>query len=64
MVAKYFAPLLLKGRGAFGAQSSDKSKQHNAILVNMSAKVGSISDNGKKKLAPAADGMGAAAEPA
>ncbi|KAM4033026.1 C-signal-like [Anomaloglossus baeobatrachus] len=46
LMAKYFSPLLLKGRGAFGEQPSDKSKQHNAILVNMSAKVGSISDNG------------------
>ncbi|XP_069836461.1 C-signal-like [Dendropsophus ebraccatus] len=46
LMAKYFSPLLLQGRGAFGVQSSDKSKQHNAILVNMSAKVGSISDNG------------------
>ncbi|XP_075697329.1 uncharacterized protein LOC142662926 [Rhinoderma darwinii] len=46
MMAKYFSPLLMKGRGAFGAQSSDESKRHNAILVNMSAKVGSISDNG------------------
>ncbi|XP_071986214.1 uncharacterized protein [Engystomops pustulosus] len=45
LMAKYFSPLLLNGRGAFGAQSSDKSKQHNAVLVNMSAKVGSISDN-------------------
>ncbi|XP_056386109.1 1-hydroxy-2-glutathionyl-2-methyl-3-butene dehydrogenase-like isoform X2 [Hyla sarda] len=46
LMAKYFSPLLLKGRGAFGAQSSDRSKQHNGIIVNMSAKVGSISDNG------------------
>ncbi|KAM3913460.1 uncharacterized protein RB166_018757 [Leptodactylus fuscus] len=46
LMAKYFSPLLLKGKGAFGAQSSDKSKQHNAVLVNMSAKVGSITDNG------------------
>ncbi|XP_077310322.1 C-signal-like [Lithobates pipiens] len=46
LMAKYFAPLLLKGTGTFGAQSTDKSKQHSAILINMSAKVGSITDNG------------------
>ncbi|CAH2322125.1 Hypothetical predicted protein [Pelobates cultripes] len=45
MMAKYFAPLLLRGTGAFGAEASDKSRQHRAILVNMSAKVGSIEDN-------------------
>ncbi|XP_075468978.1 C-signal-like [Ascaphus truei] len=45
MMAKYFAPLLMKGTGAFGAQCSDKSRQHSAILVNMTAKVGSIGDN-------------------
>ncbi|XP_072280489.1 C-signal-like [Pyxicephalus adspersus] len=46
LMAKYFAPLLLKGTGAFGLQSSDRSNQHSAILINMSAKVGSITDNG------------------
>ncbi|CAI9543236.1 unnamed protein product, partial [Staurois parvus] len=46
LMAKHFAPLLLKGTGAFGAQSNDRSKQHSAILINMSAKVGSIADNG------------------
>ncbi|XP_053558962.1 C-factor [Bombina bombina] len=45
LVAKYFSPLLIKGTGAFGALSSDTSKHHSGILVNMSAKVGSISDN-------------------
>uniref|UniRef100_A0A8C5MYR6 Uncharacterized protein n=1 Tax=Leptobrachium leishanense TaxID=445787 RepID=A0A8C5MYR6_9ANUR len=45
MMAKHFAPLLLKGTGSFGAEATDKSKQHRAILVNMSAKVGSIGDN-------------------
>ncbi|KAM4703625.1 C-signal-like [Rhinophrynus dorsalis] len=45
IMAKHFAPLLMKGSGAFGVQSSDKSRQHSAILVNMSAKVGSIGDN-------------------
>ncbi|XP_073451279.1 uncharacterized protein [Aquarana catesbeiana] len=46
LMAKHFVPLLLKGTGTFGAQSTDKSKQHSAILINMSAKVGSITDNG------------------
>ncbi|XP_075072517.1 C-signal-like [Mixophyes fleayi] len=45
LMAKHFSPLLMKGRGTFGAQSSDKSRQHSAILVNISAKVGSIADN-------------------
>ncbi|KAM5140867.1 C-signal-like [Mantella aurantiaca] len=46
LMAKHFMPLLLKGSGMFGAQSPDRSKQHSAILINMSAKVGSIADNG------------------
>ncbi|XP_063817751.1 C-signal-like [Pseudophryne corroboree] len=46
LMAKYFSTLLMKGRGMFGAQSPDQSRQHNAILVNISAKVGSITDNG------------------
>ncbi|KAM9327303.1 C-signal-like [Gastrophryne carolinensis] len=45
LVAKHFSPLLLKGSGAFGAQSPDQCK-HSSILVNMSAKVASIGDNG------------------
>lgn len=49
LMAKHFVPLLLKGTGTFGAQSTDKSKQHSAILINMSAKVGSITDNGKNQ---------------
>ena len=40
-VAKHFAPLLQKGSGLVGSGSS-----HAAILVNMSARVGSIGDNG------------------
>ncbi|XP_068114913.1 C-signal-like [Hyperolius riggenbachi] len=43
LMAKHFSPLLLKGNGVFGAQLPNK---HSAILINMSAKVGSISDNG------------------
>ncbi|XP_069467421.1 C-signal-like isoform X2 [Ambystoma mexicanum] len=45
LVAKHCSPLLLKGTGAFGYQFSDQSKQHSAILVNITAKVGSIGDN-------------------
>ncbi|KAI1894355.1 hypothetical protein AGOR_G00114960 [Albula goreensis] len=45
LMAKYFSPLLLKGSGAFGQQPPEKSKQHSGIIVNMTAKVGSIGDN-------------------
>ncbi|KAL7873843.1 hypothetical protein AOLI_G00129140 [Acnodon oligacanthus] len=45
LMAKYFAPLLQKGTGQFGRQPSEKTKQHNGILVNMTARVGSIGDN-------------------
>ena len=43
LMAKHFAPLLQKGGGKFGSPES----KHAGILVNMSAKVGSITDNGK-----------------
>ncbi|XP_006643243.1 C-signal [Lepisosteus oculatus] len=46
VMAKHFSPLLLKGNGGFGHQPKDSSKHHSAILVNMTAKVGSIGDNG------------------
>nr|KAG5706125.1 hypothetical protein BaRGS_025747 [Batillaria attramentaria] len=46
LVAKHFAPLLVGGQGAFGEQAADSKNQHAAVLVNMSAKVGSITDNG------------------
>ncbi|XP_046441559.1 C-factor-like [Daphnia pulex] len=42
LTAKYFSPLLLKSSGLFGNQSG---KKHSGILVNMTAKVSSISDN-------------------
>ncbi|KAM9133817.1 C-signal-like isoform 2-T2 [Pangshura tecta] len=45
VMAKHFAPLLRKGTGAFGHQFADQAKQHRAILVNLTAKVGSIGDN-------------------
>lgn len=46
VMAKYFAPLLQKGGGGFGHQPEDKAKQHSGIIVNITAKVGSIGDNG------------------
>lgn len=46
VMAKYFAPLLQKGGGGFGQQSEDKAKRHSGIIVNITAKVGSIGDNG------------------
>ncbi|KAM7385330.1 hypothetical protein PAMP_001418 [Pampus punctatissimus] len=46
IMAKYFAPLLQKGSGGFGQQPAEKVKQHSGIIVNISAKVGSIGDNG------------------
>lgn len=45
-MAKYFSPLLLKGSGGFGQQPAEKAKQHSGIIVNITAKVGSIGDNG------------------
>lgn len=46
VMAKYFVPLLQKGTGAFGQQPPEKEKQHSGIIVNMTARVGSIGDNG------------------
>ena len=43
LMAKHFSPLLTKGTGEFGYQDG---KKHKAVIVNMSAKVGSITDNG------------------
>ena len=45
MMAKYFGGLLQKGSGSFGADN-----KHSGVLVNMSAKVGSITDNGRSLL--------------
>ncbi|XP_056624035.1 C-factor [Triplophysa dalaica] len=45
VMVKYFAPLLQMGTGAFGQQPQEKAKQHSGIIVNMTAKVGSIGDN-------------------
>ncbi|XP_076016475.1 C-signal [Genypterus blacodes] len=46
VMAKYFAPLLQKGGGSFGQQPPEKAKQHSGVLANITAKVGSIGDNG------------------
>uniref|UniRef100_H3CPR8 Zgc:65997 n=1 Tax=Tetraodon nigroviridis TaxID=99883 RepID=H3CPR8_TETNG len=46
IMAKYFAPLLQKGGGGFGRQPAERAKQHTGIIVNITAKVGSIGDNG------------------
>lgn len=53
IVAKYFAPLLQKGGGGFGQQPPEKAQQHSGILVNITAKVGSIGDNGSCYVRPA-----------
>ncbi|XP_078589066.1 C-signal-like [Branchiostoma floridae x Branchiostoma japonicum] len=45
LVAKYFSPLLQKGTGAFGQHGSNK-RTHAAVMANLSAKVGSTTDNG------------------
>ena len=47
LMAKHFSPLLKKGQGHFGKTADEPKKQHGGVLVNMSAKVGSIGDNGK-----------------
>ncbi|XP_061601065.1 C-signal [Cololabis saira] len=46
VMAKHFSPLLQKGGGGFGQQPAEKAKQHSGIIVNITAKVGSIGDNG------------------
>ncbi|XP_066549702.1 C-signal [Amia ocellicauda] len=46
VMARYFSPLLVKGSGGFGRQPQDQCQQHSGILVNMTARVGSIGDNG------------------
>jgi len=46
LMAKYFQPLLAKGTGSFGRQGEKPKERHASVLINMSAKVGSITDNG------------------
>ncbi|KAI4813032.1 hypothetical protein KUCAC02_024386 [Chaenocephalus aceratus] len=57
VMAKYFAPLLQKGGGSFGQQPAEKAKQHSGIIVNITAKVGSIGDNGGYRMSKAALNM-------
>ncbi|CAL4086116.1 unnamed protein product, partial [Meganyctiphanes norvegica] len=45
LMAKYFKSLLEAGQGSFGNQGTDSKFKHTSILVNMSARVGSIGDN-------------------
>jgi len=45
IMAKHFGPLLQKGEGLIGTQSSKNNKQHSGVLAHISARVGSISDN-------------------
>ncbi|KAH9500920.1 hypothetical protein Btru_069210 [Bulinus truncatus] len=45
LMAKHFAALLSKGQGLIGKQVEDKKLRHSSVLVNMSAKVGSITEN-------------------
>ncbi|CAL8259073.1 unnamed protein product [Lota lota] len=45
LMAKYFTPLLQQGAGLFGSQPPESGRQHRGLIVNMTAKVGSIGDN-------------------
>lgn len=45
MMAKHFSPILMAGEGTIGQQAADPKRRHTAVLVNMSARVGSIGDN-------------------
>jgi len=42
LMAKYYSPLILKSKGSMGSQTD---KKHTGILVNVTARVSSISDN-------------------
>lgn len=47
LLAKHLSPLLQKGDGVIGSQlyKDDKKLNHSGVIVNMSARVGSIFDN-------------------
>lgn len=49
-MGKHFGKLLLKGNGTVGVQATEEKQKHTAVMVNISAKVGSITDNGMKLL--------------
>lgn len=46
IMARHFAPLLQRGGGLVGSQSPNLKKHHAGVLAHISARVGSISDNG------------------
>ncbi|XP_064085621.1 C-signal-like [Macrobrachium nipponense] len=45
MMAKHFSQTLMAGGGVIGGKVADPKQQHTAVFANMSARVGSISDN-------------------
>jgi len=45
IMAKHLGPLLQKGGGLIGTQSSKSRNSHSGVLAHISARVGSISDN-------------------
>ncbi|XP_068203481.1 C-signal-like [Palaemon carinicauda] len=45
MMAKHFNQILMAGGGMIGGKVTDPKQQHTSVFVNMSARVGSISDN-------------------
>jgi len=45
VMAKYFVPLLQRGSGLVGRQSTKPRQQHAGLLAHISARVGSITDN-------------------
>ena len=45
MMARHFVPLLQRGQGMIGTQSSKAKNQHSGMLAHISARVGSVSDN-------------------
>lgn len=50
LMGKHFSKLLLRGNGTVGVQATEEKQKHTAVMVNISAKVGSITDNGMKLL--------------
>jgi NAD(P)-dependent dehydrogenase (short-subunit alcohol dehydrogenase family) len=50
MMAKFFSPLLQKAEGVIGVQSPEYKSFHAGVLVNISAKTGSIAANGEQCL--------------
>jgi len=45
LMAKHMIPLLQRGNGLIGTQSTKSKNQHAGVLAHISARVGSISDN-------------------